>query len=87
MALDVEGCLWIAHWGAGRVSRFTPDGKLDRTLDLPATNITNVAFAGDHLDRMFVTSAKGDGSEEIYAGALFEVEPGVRGFQPVPFGY
>lgn len=40
MALDVDGCLWITHWGAGRVSRFTPEGKLDRTIDLPATNIT-----------------------------------------------
>ena len=86
MALDVEGCLWIAHWGAGRVSRFTPEGKLDRTLDLPASNITNVTFAGEDLSRMFVTSAKDDMSVESHAGALFEVEPGVRGLEPVPFG-
>jgi sugar lactone lactonase YvrE len=86
MALDVEGCLWIAHWGGGRVSRLTPNGKVDRTLDLPASNITNVAFAGDDLKRMFVTSAKSDMPDERYAGALFEVEPDVGGFEPVPFG-
>jgi sugar lactone lactonase YvrE len=86
MALDVEGCLWIAHWGGGRVSRFTPGGKLDRTLELPASNITNVAFAGENLNRMFVTSARDERSDDVYSGALLEVDAGVRGTEPIPFG-
>ncbi len=58
---EADGCpdnhLWIAHWGGGRISRFAPEGTLDRAIALPARQITNIAFAGAGLDRMFVTSA------------------------------
>lgn len=82
MAMDAEDHLWIAHWGGARVSRFTPEGKLDRDIRLPATQITKCVFAGENLDRMFVTSAAVDHGEEPLAGALFEVDPGVRGVAP-----
>jgi D-xylonolactonase len=82
MAMDAEDHLWIAHWGGGRVSRFTPQGTLDRHIELPATQITSCVFAGSKLDRMFVTSAAVDRGDEPLAGALFEVEPGVRGVAP-----
>lgn len=36
---------------------------------------------------MFVTSANSDKSDESYSGALFELEPGVRGLEPIPFAY
>lgn len=87
MTFDVDGGLWIACWGASRVSRFTPDGAFDRSIELPASQITNVCFAGDGLDRMFVTSAAVDRKNEEHAGALFEVDPGgARGLPPERFG-
>lgn len=79
MTTDAEGGLWIAHWGGARVSRFTPEGELERSISLPATQITNVTFAGEGLDRMFVTSAADGRASEPLAGALFEVDAGVRG--------
>lgn len=85
MTFDAEGGLWIAHWGGSRVSRFTPDAKVEREIRLPASQITSMAFAGPGLDRMFVTSAA-DGVEEPAGGALFEVDPGVRGLAPHRFG-
>ena len=85
MTIDAEGGLWIAHWGGGRVSRFLADGTLDRAIDLPASQITSCTFAGEDLSRMFVTSAA-DGVDEPYAGALFEVDPGVRGLPTQCFG-
>lgn len=85
MTIDAEGGLWIAHWGGSRVSRFTPDGALDRSIALPASQITSCAFAGEKLDRMFVTSAA-DGVDEPHGGALFEVDPGVTGLAPCTFG-
>lgn len=85
MATDSEGGLWIAHWGGGRISRFCPDGSMDRSISLPASNITSVAFAGPRLDRMFVTSAALGRENELLAGALFEVEAGVRGHPLRPF--
>lgn len=85
MTVDCEGGVWIAHWGGARVSRFSPDGELDRSISLPATNITSVTFAGCSLDRMFVTSSSLGFEHERLAGALFELRPNVRGVAPVPF--
>jgi xylono-1,5-lactonase len=85
MTVDAAGCLWIAHWGGSRVSRFTPEGQLDRDVRLPASQVTSCVFAGKNLDRMFITSAAQGRSGEPLAGALFEIDPGVRGLAPNQF--
>lgn len=85
MTFDAEGGLWVAHWGGSRVSRFDPDARVERDIRLPASQVTSMAFAGEALDRMFVTSAA-DGVDEPLGGALFEVDPGVRGLLPHRFG-
>jgi xylono-1,5-lactonase len=83
MCVDAEGGLWVAHWGGARVTRFTPEGRVDHAIALPASQITNVCFAGPELDRMFVTSAADGKPDEDHAGALFEIaDPGVRGLAP-----
>jgi xylono-1,5-lactonase len=83
MTVDAEGCLWIAHWGGGRVSRFDPDGDLERLIRLPAAQITNCVFAGADLDRLFVTSAAAGRETESLAGSLFEIDAGgVKGLAP-----
>ncbi|MFC0203984.1 SMP-30/gluconolactonase/LRE family protein [Novosphingobium soli] len=79
MTTDAEGFLWVAHWDGGRITRFAPDGRPDRSIALPARRITNIAFAGDDLDRMFVTSAATGLPPSDFDGALFEVDAGVRG--------
>lgn len=84
MTFDSDGGLWVACWGASGLLRFAPDGRPDQAIELPASQITSCAFAGDALDRMFVTSAA-DGVTEEHGGALFEVETGRRGFAPHKF--
>ncbi len=79
MTVDAEGGVWIAHWGGSRVSRFRPDGRLDRAIALPARQITNIVFAGPKLDRMFVTSAAIDLPASDHDGSLFEVDSGATG--------
>ncbi len=91
IALDVEGCLWVAFYGGSRVCRFTPDGQLDTIVRLPASCVTSVAFAGEDLDTLFVTTARTDleasaRAGEPHAGALFVVEPGTSGLSPARFG-
>lgn len=81
MTFDAEGGLWVACWGGSQVIRFTPEGRYDRAIALPASQITCCTFAGPNLDRMFVTSS-GDGVDEAEGGALFEVDPGCRGVLP-----
>lgn len=40
----------------GRIFRYTPDGAVDRVIELPVCKITSVAFGGPGLDTLFVTS-------------------------------
>lgn len=85
MTTDIDGGVWIAHWGGGCISRFSPDAKLMQSIALPASNITSCVFAGPDLTRMFVTSASVGCEHEPLAGALFEVDPGVRGLGATEF--
>jgi len=78
MTFDAEGNLWVAHWGAGCIGRFALDGSLLSRIKLPTTNITNVSFGGESLNRLFVTSAKvGLNSSQLTAepatGRVFDV--------------
>jgi sugar lactone lactonase YvrE len=79
MTTDSEGCVWVAHWGGARITRFRPDGDIDRVIPMPVSQPTSCVFAGDNLDRLFVTSASIGKEGEERAGALFEIAPGVRG--------
>jgi sugar lactone lactonase YvrE len=88
MTTDREGCLWVAHWGGSRVTRFRPDGARDRAVHFPVSQVTSCTFGGDRLDRMFVTSARiglGEAqlAKEPLAGGLFEFDPDVAGL-PTP---
>ncbi len=86
MATDAEGGLWVCHWGGGRVSRFSPDGRRERAIAVPAPQVTKCAFAGPGLDRLVVTTAAIglDRSAHPQAGDLFRIDPGVRGWAPPP---
>jgi D-xylonolactonase len=90
MTTDAEGCLWIAFWDGACVRRFAPDGALLERIDLPVQRPTSCAFGGEALDQLFVTSARLGLSEtelaaQPLAGALFAVDPGVRGTAPFLF--
>jgi L-arabinonolactonase len=54
--VDAEGCLWSATVFDGRIRRFTPDGQVDRVIEMPVCKITSLAFGGANLDRLYVTS-------------------------------
>lgn len=82
--VDDEGGIWLALWGGGAVHRYLPDGRLDTVVVIPAPNVTNCAFGGDGLDRLFITTARrglSDDDLERYphAGGLFVVQPGATG--------
>jgi sugar lactone lactonase YvrE len=87
MTIDAAGCLWVAVWGDSSVRRYTPDGRLDTAIELPATQITSCAFGGVDLDELFITSAttglsEAERREQPHAGAVFRVRPGVEGLAP-----
>ena len=54
---DREGNIWNARWGGGAVDCYAPDGRLLRSLAVPARQATCPVFYGAGLDRIAVTSA------------------------------
>lgn len=57
ITVDSEGYVWCAMWYEGRVYRFDPDGKKERVYELPAKQVSSVAFGGSDMSVLFVTSA------------------------------
>jgi sugar lactone lactonase YvrE len=89
-AVDEDGCYWSCANDAGAVHRFTPAGRLDRTLRVPVAKPSMCAFGGPRLDELFITSITPpspiDGYDAALAGAVFVTRPGVRGIAETPFG-
>lgn len=91
LSLDADGCLWVAMWGGGEVRRLGPDGRVDRVVRLPVSQVTSVAFGGEALDELFITTARdGLGEAELasepHAGDLFWCRPGTSGRRANRFG-
>jgi len=91
MSFDADGALWIAFWGAGCIRRFALDGTLLQQIELPARQITSMAFGGPDFSTLLVTSAR-EGLDaaalraQPLAGATFVLQPGVRGLAACRFG-
>ncbi len=89
--IDERGMIWVAHWGGGKVSCWNPyTRKLITTIEVPAPNVTSVAFGGKNLDELYITTARNwmpEGSEEKFplAGGLFVAKPGVKGVEGFQF--
>ena len=89
-AVDAEGGLWNARWGAARVARYLPDGREERSVALPARQPTRPAFGGDGLSTVYVTSAH-DGMDaaaratDPHAGDVLAFAPGVAGLPEARF--
>jgi sugar lactone lactonase YvrE len=84
MTVDADGFLWNAHWDGWRVTRYAPDGTIDRVIDVPVPRPTAPGFGGADLATLYITSASGGLSEQQLkeaplSGSLFACEPGVRG--------
>lgn len=80
--VDVDGNVWHAVYGEGRVLKISPGGKLVGQINLPTRNITCVQFVGTEL---FITTANddaGEGRSKELGGALFRVDVGATGLQP-----
>ena len=83
--LDAEGMLWIAMWAGGTVTRWRPGtGELLQKMEVPALNVSSVAFGGPDLSTLYITTARtgmtaADNSRYPLAGGLFACKPGVQG--------
>lgn len=74
LTIDAAGRLWVAHYGGGRVTRMTPDGKLDRVIELPVANVTSTCLGGSDLSTLYITTAEMPANPHPLDGALFAIE-------------
>lgn len=86
--IDAEGYLWNARWDGWCLARYAPDGRLDRTLELPVQRPSSCAFGGPDLRTLYITSAVWDLTgaglaAQPWAGGVLAVEVGVAGL-PTP---
>ena len=82
--VDAEGYVWVCHWGASRITRFAPDGSVERIVPVPTAQVTKCAFGGPDLTTLYITTAAigRDPHIDVMAGHLFKVETGgIRGLQ------
>jgi len=84
LIVDAEGFIWNGHWAGWKLTRYAPDGKIERQVRFPVQHVISFAFGGKDLDELFVTTAWWGFSEEErkqnpQAGDLFRVETGVKG--------
>ena len=89
-AVDRDGCIWNARWGAGAVARIRPDGSLDRVIRLPVSQPTSCCFGDEDRRTLYITSARFSLTSERLqaeplAGGVFSIRLDVAGIEQPRF--
>lgn len=82
--VDSEGFLWSANFDGGCITRYAPDGRVDRVITLPVQRPTSCTFGGEDLSILYVTSASLNLTEAQWAtaplaGSIFAIDTGFKG--------
>lgn len=78
LAVDAEGGVWVALLGGGCVQRYRFDGTPDVTIEVPAQQVTSVAFGGADLRDVYIVSC--DNREDpSRRGSVFRTRSPVAG--------
>jgi sugar lactone lactonase YvrE len=86
LAVDAEGCIWVAIWGGAEVRRYGPGGALEQVVNVPTSQVTSCAFGGDDLRALYITTASYGLDEDGFAGGLYCTATDVPGAPVAPFG-
>lgn len=82
LAIDIDGCIWLAIWGGSRILRISPQGKIISEHLFPVAQPSSCAFGAD--GKLYVTSARKGLSEsqlvqQPLAGSLFILQTDTAG--------
>lgn len=84
LVTDSDGYLWSCHFGGWCITRYSPEGKIDRVIELPVSIVSCCGFGGDDLSDLYITTGSKTLSEEQLArqpmaGDLFVLKTDVQG--------
>lgn len=84
LTVDDEGGIWVALWGGACIRRYSPEGELERVVDVPADNVTSCCFGGEDGRSLYITTASVElpaerHSTQPLAGSVFVTDVGVSG--------
>ena len=89
LVVDAEGFIWNGHWAGWKLTRYDPDGKIERQIRFPVEHVISFAFGGKELDELYVTTAwwgysEAEQKNNPLAGDLFRIKTDVKGLvEPV----
>lgn len=87
--VDSDGFLWSAEFNGWRITRYDPDGRVERRLDMPLAQPTSCIFGGENHDILYITTSRlhlspEEEDDQPLAGCLLACDVGVRGLpEPV----
>ncbi|WP_306335187.1 SMP-30/gluconolactonase/LRE family protein [Streptomyces sp. KL118A] len=86
LTVDADGRVWVALWDGAAIRGYTPDGRLDRIVELPVRRPTACAFGGPDLRDLYVTTAR-TGLERPHplSGSVLVVPDAGRGLPGTAF--
>jgi sugar lactone lactonase YvrE len=84
MAIDSEGCLWVALWGGSAVQRYSPNGELVERVEVAARQVSSCCFGDEDLGTLYITTSGENYDPAAYAndphaGKIFAVRTGIVG--------
>lgn len=88
LTVDREGYVWEAQWNSGYIFRYSPEGELDQTIQMPVARPTSCIFGGPDMGTLYITSCSHSPSETPFpppAGALFAIQTPVKGLPEPSF--
>jgi sugar lactone lactonase YvrE len=90
LTVDSEGFVWSAHWGGYRVTRYDPQGHIERVVELPVGQVTSCVFGGPDLTDLYITSAwsgltDDERGHQPLAGDLFLLKTDIQGQEEPKF--
>lgn len=88
LAVDQHGDLWVATWSGASVMQLSRDARLKQIIPAPARLVTSLAFGGDDMRTLFITTARtglsaAELAESPLSGSLFAIRVAVPGV-PIP---
>lgn len=82
LAVDIDGCIWVAAWSGAEVRRFDRTGNLTAIVPMPVSQPSSCAFGPDGT--LYITSARAGLSPEQlaaepHAGSVFALSTDTHG--------